>query len=101
MVCPVSDQSISPKMALGAGLRIFPNQPVGSCDVNFQPTDVDNCQKGSILHKRRCARRQIWCCRKKRSISRDASGPLGSAKVPVASPPDQAWPAPVTDRYSQ
>jgi hypothetical protein len=34
------------------------------------------------------------CSAKKRSISRDASGPLGSVYEPLALPPDQAWPEP-------
>jgi hypothetical protein len=34
------------------------------------------------------------CSRKKRSISRAASGPRGSVKDPEGLPPDQAWPAP-------
>lgn len=31
---------------------------------------------------------------KKRSISAEVSGPLASVYEPLASPPDQAWPAP-------
>lgn len=34
------------------------------------------------------------CCRKKRIISRLASGPRGSVYDPAALPPDHAWPAP-------
>ena len=40
------------------------------------------------------------CSRKKRSISRDASGPAGSVYEPAAAPPDHAWPAPCTTQCS-
>jgi hypothetical protein len=38
----------------------------------------------------------VWirCSRKKRSISRVASGPRRSVKEPAGLPPDHAWPAP-------
>jgi hypothetical protein len=35
----------------------------------------------------------VDCARKKRIISRLASGPRGSVYEPAALPPDQAWPA--------
>ncbi len=46
------------------------------------------------------APRRRGCSAKKRSISRDASGPSPSVKLPAASPPDQAWPAPCTTQCS-
>lgn len=41
------------------------------------------------------------CARKKRMISRDASGPAGSVFEPARLPPDHAWPPPWTVQFSQ
>jgi hypothetical protein len=43
----------------------------------------------------------VWCSRKKRSISRVASGPRGSVKEPAGLPPDHACPAPWISQCSK
>jgi hypothetical protein len=66
------------------------------------PARLDQlCRRGGggAEPRRRQLRRRGWA-RKKRSISRDASGPLGSVYEPSGAPPDQACDASSTSQCS-
>jgi hypothetical protein len=80
---------------------------VGStCDGDRERAEVANhiyMQRLGRLHMHQClvAAFALACARKKRIISRLASGPRASVYEPLALPPDQAWPAPCRTHCSR
>src|SRR5947209_16148352 len=64
-------------------------------------------KSGATLHALRNPANPLYAslfgesCRKKRTISRDASGPCVSVYEPAGLPPDHAWPAPCTRHCSK
>jgi hypothetical protein len=88
--------------------RIAARAPPASstCDGDCERTEVANhiyMQRLGRLHMHQClvAAFALACARKKRIISRLASGPRASVYEPLALPPDQAWPAPCRTHCSR